>query len=59
MINVLKEFWFKWRGAVLLAKVEAAGYKRLALKDKQIEMRKKSEEYFAKAKEIRRSSKQA
>lgn len=54
ILNVVKEFWFKWRAAVLLAKVEAAGYKRLALKDKQIEMRKKSEEYFAKARAIRK-----
>lgn len=59
MINVIKEMWFKWRAAVLLAKVEAAGYQRIALKEKQIEMRKQSEEYFAKAREIRRLSKQA
>lgn len=58
MINVIKELWFKWRAGVLLARVELLGYKRIALKEKQMELKKLSAEYFAKAKELRKLNKQ-
>ena len=54
MINILKGLWFKWRRHALLRTVESLGYERIYLKDKQVELKKKAEEYLEKSKEIKR-----
>jgi hypothetical protein len=58
MINVLKEFWFKWRRQSLLRKVETLGYERVYLKDKQIELKQKASEYLEKTRELKRLTNQ-
>lgn len=54
MKNILKDMWYKWRYAVYIANIEALGLRRLALKDKQVELRQKANECLEKAKEARR-----
>lgn len=52
--NVLKQLWYKWRAAVYLAKVEYYGMKRLEFKEKQIEFKKKADEYFGIVRELKK-----
>lgn len=40
MIKFLKRLWLEWRLSVALTKVKTCGFKRLVLKEKQLEYKK-------------------
>ena len=52
MIDLIKELWFKWRARVYGAKVSKGDFKRLAIKETQLQHKAKSLAYKAKYNEL-------